>query len=63
MKQNLRKRSAYLCVREYTEAMEAKVAEMEAENAALRAQVERELCNNRQLKEDLGIGSDECLWV
>jgi len=43
--------------------MEARVVEIEAENAALRAQVERELCNNRQLKQDLGIDSDECVWV
>jgi len=49
--------------RQYTEAMEARVVEIEKENAALRAQVERELCNNRQLKQDLGIESDECVWV
>ena len=49
--------------REYVQAMEARVAEMEAENAALRAQVERELCNNMQLREDLGIDSEECVWV
>ncbi len=43
--------------------MEARVAEIEAENATLRAQVERELCNNMQLREDLGKDSEDCVWV
>jgi len=50
-------------LKEYTKVMEAKVAQIEKENAALRAEVERELFDNGRLKEELGLNTEDSVWV
>ena len=49
--------------RAYTQAMQDRIVQIEAENAALRAEVERELHDNERLKEALAIYSYDCVWV
>ena len=46
--------------RQYVEEMQMRVAEIEKENAALRAEVERELDDNRRLKETLLLDVEMC---
>jgi hypothetical protein len=43
--------------------MQARAVEIERENAALRAEVERELRDNLRMKEALALDGDECVWA
>lgn len=49
--------------KEYAQVMQARVAEIERENATLQAEVERELEDNRRLKEALALDVDDCVWA
>jgi hypothetical protein len=50
----------------YGQEIQKRIATIEAENAALRAEVERELSENKRLKQTLGLDSadaDDSMWV